>query len=44
MDQLLASARREMVVELKTAVVWSRFFGEDSECGVTCGAQMAILV
>ena len=25
----LASARREMGVELKTAVVWDRFFGED---------------
>ena len=24
-----ASARREMGVELKTAVVWDRFFGED---------------
>ena len=42
--QDLPSARREMSVELKTAVVWSRFFGEESECAVTCGSQMAILV
>jgi hypothetical protein len=33
-----------MGVELKTAVVWGRFLGEDLGRAVACGAQTAILV